>query len=318
MPSIKSRALQNDPLLAVCYLISFLALFLAAATALNIDENVPIIIFYVDLVVGIGSLGMAQWIERSAAMLPRRLFAGFIALACLVVLAAQRDEPSSTLIISIVPILVLILAEQSLWPIWLDPLVLIVTAVLSKLSNLSAAFIGFHVFIFLTIGGVSVSARRNVERALEAERRAEQETQRAENEGRIKKMFGSISHELNNATTGMAALMPLLIEQGEHDSLLQRSLHAIQWNILDIQRIANQLRLLAKTGDITLTKTVFPLKPLIETLVAEAESWVAQRDRAISIAVTCDPTLHIYANEFWLGLYPVSYTHLTLPTNREV
>jgi signal transduction histidine kinase len=182
-------------------------------------------------------------------------------------------------------------------------LFLTATAILSNMATISAAFVGFHIFIFLTIGGVSMYARQSVERALAAERRAEMEAQRAESEGRIKKMFASIAHELNNATTGMAALMPFVIEHGGSDRFLAQSLNAMQWNILDIQRIANQLRLLAKNGDITLEKAVFPLRPLIDNMVTEAESWVAQHGRDIAISVCCDADLYIYANEFWIGLY---------------
>jgi hypothetical protein len=111
MGSIKSRLLQNDPLIAVCYLISFLSFFLAGATALNIDKQAPILIMYVDGVVGIISLAMAIRLQRSSTMLPRRLYAGLITLACLLVLSAERQDPSSTVIISTVPVLIFILAE---------------------------------------------------------------------------------------------------------------------------------------------------------------------------------------------------------------
>ncbi len=297
------RALHNDPLIPVCYLISGISLGLAAATLLNLDQQAPVLIIYIDIVVGILSLGLAIWIHRSARMLPRRLFAAMIAVACLVALPTERQEPSSTLIISTIPVLIMILAEQSVWPIWLDPLFLIATILLSNTARVSAAFVAFHGFIFLTIGGVSVYARRNAERAELEARRAELEADRAENEGRIKRMFGSISHELNNAVTGIASLLPLVAEGMADDLFRKRSLNAIEWNILDIQRIANQLRLLAKTGDISLEQTVFPLKPLIDKLVIEAESWVALHGRAITIVSSCNPGLKIYGNEFWLGLY---------------
>ncbi len=303
------RKMQYDPLLPIVYVIAFLCFVLVGAAIFQIDTT-PTLLIYIDLVVGIFSLVIGVLIQKTTSKIPRRLFAGVVAVGSIAALTTDRGESTSTLIISTVPILIFILAEQSLWPILLEPLFLVITVLVTSSNQVTGAFVGFHLLIFLTMGGVSINARRSAERALEAERRAdqesaraEQESERAENEGRIKRMFGSISHELNNATTGMAALLSLVIQHVQNDPFLNRSISALQWNISDVQRLSNQLRLLAKTGDIHLEMERFPVRQLIDNMVTEAESWVAQHSRSITITVHCNDAINICGNEFWLGLY---------------
>ena len=150
MKSRVVKLLSHDTLVLVCYLLSAICLVLVAVMLLDRDLNPPFQLLIIDCLVAGVSLGFAMIIQRTPSRLPRRLFAGVITLACLAALPTERSDASSTLIISTVPVLVLILAEQSLWPIALDPLFLGIASFLSPTTQFSAAFIGFHALIFLT------------------------------------------------------------------------------------------------------------------------------------------------------------------------
>ena len=138
---------------------------------------------------------------------------------------------------------------------------------------------------------------------------------------RLRQFSAAASHELRTPLTVMKGEIELALRKPrtdeEYERVLRNQLHVVN----DMARVVEQLLAVAhaEDGELAVQWEVLELEALIRSVAQSFDPIV--RDKNISLQVSAERSVRVQGERRLLERLianPVSYTHLTLPTNREV